>query len=90
MKTTIIDTIKETPSGSIEVRLKKYNDAGDFRYHRFVVEDKTQLDKQLQQINAHIESLSANLEYTQKFGEHSPISTEEIIKLKNILQIKDK
>lgn len=73
MKRTEIDTIKTHESGATEVRLKKWNDDGTFRYHRTTIAPGADPAEQMAAVNADI----------GRRGVHEQLPTEEIAKIRD-------
>ncbi len=59
-------------------------DVENFRYHRLVIEPGEDAEARLADVNAHIQSLSDNLEYVEQHGRHAACPPAEIQRVKAV------
>lgn len=83
MPRTEIDRIYILPSGITEVRIKKWNDEGGFRYHRTTIEPGVDPEKQMAEVNAHIRRTMESEWYVAQHGRHAEVPKNEIAMLKD-------
>lgn len=85
---TEIDLIEKTEDGTLIVRLKKFSNDDEFRYHRTSILPGEDIDKQMEAVNQHIERLGKDEAYVRKHGRHAPCPDSEISKVKNFARQK--
>jgi hypothetical protein len=80
---TIVDQIKETPSGVLEIRMQKINDDGTIGYHRTTVAPGASVDSQMNAVNAHLQSMGmatvGNGDISKVKAIASRVHTKEVI-----------